>query len=137
VANHLYRIAQEAVTNAVKHGAAKAVRLQLSATRGKVRLVIADDGRGLPPTFGARDGQSGMGLRIMRYRARIARGEVRVERGERVGTRVVCECPLQTHAGSRAKSTRVRLHRAAAKQGATAVKRGAPLRRSKAKSTGV
>ena len=138
VANHLYRIAQEAVTNAVKHGQAKAVRLQLSAVRGKVRLVVADDGCGLPPNFGTLEGkQTGMGLRIMRYRARIARGEVRLERGERVGTRVVCECPLQTRTVSRATSTRVRLHRAAAKQGAAAVKRGAPLRKSKAKSTGV
>jgi len=95
VANHLYRIAQEAVTNAVKHGHAKTVRLHLSAVYGKVRLVIADDGRGLPATVGT---TTGLGLRIMRYRARIVRGEVRIERGEPNGMRVICECPIDAGA---------------------------------------
>jgi signal transduction histidine kinase len=103
VSNHLYRIAQEAITNAVKHGQAKTVRLHLSAIHGKVRLVIADDGQGLPADVGA---APGLGLRIMRYRARIAHGDVRIERGEPSGTRVLCECPidasaLQKHSDSR------------------------------------
>jgi PAS domain S-box-containing protein len=95
VSNHLYRIAQEAITNAVKHGQAKSVRLHLSAVHGKVRLVVADDGQGLPADVSA---APGLGLRIMRYRARIAHGDVRIERGEPSGTRVLCECPIDERA---------------------------------------
>jgi PAS domain S-box-containing protein len=103
VANHMYRIAQEAITNAVKHGHAKTVRLHLSAVHGKVRLVIADDGCGMPADVSA---APGLGLRIMRYRARIAHGDVRIERAEPCGTRVLCECAigaraLQNHAALR------------------------------------
>ncbi|HYM35581.1 MAG TPA: PAS domain S-box protein [Steroidobacteraceae bacterium] len=98
VANHLYRIAQEAVTNAVKHGRATAVRLHLGAAHGKVRLTIADDGCGMTATQAERRStdhvKGGMGLRIMRYRARIARGDVRIECGQPSGTRVICECPI-------------------------------------------
>lgn len=92
VANHLYRIAQEAVRNAVRHGEARSIRLHLSSVRAKVRLSITDDGIGLPP--GAIDA-SGMGLKIMRYRARILGGDVRFETAEPKGTRVVCECPME------------------------------------------
>lgn len=95
--NHLYRIAQEAVTNAVKHGKANSVRLHLSVTQGKLRLAIVDDGCGLPDDVAA---ATGMGLRIMRYRARIARGDVRIERVEPRGTRVVCDCAFETRAAS-------------------------------------
>jgi PAS domain S-box-containing protein len=100
VANHLYRIAQEAVTNAVKHGRAHSVRIHLTQAHGKLRLTIADDGCGMAATHAdKRSNQSagGMGLRIMRYRARIARGDVRFERGQPSGTRVICECPMDTH----------------------------------------
>ncbi len=92
LANHLYRIAQEAIRNAVRHGGARIIRLHLSITRGKVRLVIADDGSGLPAQALE---APGMGLKIMRYRARMAGGEVRFEAAEPHGTRVVCECPLE------------------------------------------
>jgi PAS domain S-box-containing protein len=93
LANHLYRIAQEAVTNAVKHGRAKAVRIQLSSARRSVRLVIADDGAGMPPEAPSVTNTSGLGTRIMRYRARMAHGDLRFEHGQ-PGTRVVCECPI-------------------------------------------
>lgn len=92
LANHLYRIAQEAVRNAVRHGGARMIRLHLSIARGKVRLVITDDGSGLPPHALE---APGMGLKIMRYRARILGGEVRFEAAEPQGTRVICECPLE------------------------------------------
>lgn len=92
LANHLYRIAQEAVRNAVRHGHARSIRLHLSAARAKVRLAITDDGVGMPP--GAMDA-TGMGLKIMCYRARILGGEVSFEPAEPTGTRVVCECPVQ------------------------------------------
>ena len=96
LANHLYRIAQEAVRNAVRHGKARSIRLHLSSVRAKVRLAITDDGIGLPSE--AMDA-TGMGLKIMRYRARMLGGEVHFERGESGGTRVVCECPIEAVEG--------------------------------------
>jgi signal transduction histidine kinase len=92
LANHLYRIAQEAVRNAVRHGRARTIRLHLHGARAKVRLTVTDDGTGMPPD--AVDA-AGMGLKIMQYRARILGGEVRFERVEPQGTRIVCECPLE------------------------------------------
>jgi PAS domain S-box-containing protein len=143
-ANHLYRIAQEAMTNAVKHGRASVVRLQLSVSHRKLRLLIADDGCGFGPEA---ERSIGMGLRIMRYRARIAHGEVRIERGEPTGTRVICECrlpnehvsDLKSHAALHAATTAVshaaprsRPRRAAAKHGAPSTGRVAVKRASKA-----
>ncbi len=72
VANHLYRIAQEAVRNAVRHGHARSIRLHLHGARAKVRLTITDDGVGLP---GDAMDAAGMGLKIMSYRARMLGGE--------------------------------------------------------------
>ncbi|HTJ20292.1 MAG TPA: PAS domain S-box protein [Steroidobacteraceae bacterium] len=92
LANHLYRIAQEAVRNAVRHGRARTIRLHLHGARAKVRLTVTDDGTGMP--VDAVDA-AGMGLKIMQYRARILGGEVRFERAEPQGTRIVCECPLE------------------------------------------
>ena len=89
VANHLYRIAQEAVSNAVRHGKARSIRLHLGIVRAKVRLTITDDGIGMPDA--ALDA-AGMGLKTMRYRARMMGGEVQFERAEPTGTRIVCEC---------------------------------------------
>jgi signal transduction histidine kinase len=138
-ANHLYRIAQEAITNAVKHGHAKTVRLHLGAVHGKVRLSVADDGQGLSANASS---ASGMGLRIMRYRARIARGEVRIERGEPSGTRVICECPidaraLQEHRLSRQSRNQATQRVAAKRVSTAAVKRGsAPLTKSRRRAHG-
>jgi signal transduction histidine kinase len=102
LANHLYRIAQEAVRNAVRHGQARTIRLHLTVTRAKVSLAITDDGIGLPEQ--AMDA-TGMGLKIMRYRARMLGGEVHFERVEPTGTRVLCECPIEREAhGARPKS---------------------------------
>jgi PAS domain S-box-containing protein len=97
LANHLYRIAQEAVRNAVRHGNARSIRLHLSSARAKVKLAIVDDGVGMPA--GSIDA-TGMGLKIMRYRARILGGTVSFELAEPTGTRVVCECPLDMPGGS-------------------------------------
>lgn len=93
LANSLYRIAQEAVRNAVKHGEARTIRLHLTTARAKVKLAITDDGIGLPEA--AMDA-TGMGLRIMRYRARMLGGEVHFERVEPRGTRILCECPIES-----------------------------------------
>ena len=96
LANHLYRIAQEAVHNAVRHGNARSIRLHLHCARANVRLTITDDGVGLPAD--AVDAP-GMGLKIMRYRARILGGEVSFEAAQPQGTRVTCECPIEAPGG--------------------------------------
>jgi signal transduction histidine kinase len=89
--NHFYRIAQEAVTNAVRHGQAGEINIALSTVRGKVRMSITDDGCGIP--LDAVD-KPGMGLKIMQHRAQITGGTVRFENQSR-GTRVVCESPIE------------------------------------------
>ncbi len=66
VATHLYRIAQEAITNAVRHGKARHITVRLDSTANEIVLTIIDDGIGLPEN--ARNGD-GLGLRTMAYRA--------------------------------------------------------------------
>jgi PAS domain S-box-containing protein len=67
-ASHLYRIAQEALTNAVRHGSATAVSMSLSVTPSRFQLRVADNGVGLGEELKA---PAGMGLKIMKYRASI------------------------------------------------------------------
>ena len=66
---HLYRIAQEALTNAIKHSAASAITIALAREHDIVNLTITDDGVGLRTS--APGSEAGMGLRIMRYRAKL------------------------------------------------------------------
>jgi two-component system, LuxR family, sensor kinase FixL len=88
--DHLYRIAQEALANALKHAHAQSINVTLDVEREHVRLEIRDDGQGL--TDAGRDAR-GLGLRTMQYRASMmgARFEI-VPLGPR-GTRVICDCP--------------------------------------------
>jgi signal transduction histidine kinase len=88
ISTHLYRIAQEAVSNAVKHGAAKKVRIQLT----RAALTITDDGSGLREPLPS----EGMGMRIMRYRAEMAGGTLSVRNG-RKGVIVTCQFHPTTH----------------------------------------
>ena len=90
-AMHLYRIAQESIHNAVKHGKAKNVMMRAAITGGRMVLVIKDDGSGLPEASGD---VSGMGLRNMRYRAQIIGAALDIERDPRGGTIVMCTLPL-------------------------------------------
>lgn len=91
VAAQLYRIAQEAVRNAVEHGAAREVLIQLTFGHQGILLTVHDDGEG----FDAKTNGHGMGLRIMRYRAQCIRGSCEVHTGARKGTTVYCRVPLQ------------------------------------------
>lgn len=88
----LYRIAQEAVNNAVKHGRAAVVNMRLQVSGGTVTLTVKDDGVGLParPKRGA-----GRGLHTMGYRARTMGGLLKVANDEMGGAIVICTCPLQ------------------------------------------
>jgi signal transduction histidine kinase len=90
VATHLYRIAQEAVSNALKHGKATELRLELVHVANGIRLSVSDNGSGLPARPA---GGSGMGLRIMQYRAGMIGGTLSVQNHSGRGTRVICAVP--------------------------------------------
>ena len=89
-ATHLYRIAQEAIHNATKHGKAHKIDIRLSANASATSLSIADDGIGFPANGNA---INGVGISIMRYRANIMDGEFAIEAGARGGTIVSCTVP--------------------------------------------
>lgn len=91
VAQHLYRIAQEAVGNAVKHGRARNIEIRLDSHKGGKRLSIVDDGVGRPPFP---PDTKGMGLRIMSYRADRIGAVFRIRRRDPNGTIVTCVLPL-------------------------------------------
>jgi signal transduction histidine kinase len=86
VALHLYRIAQEAINNAIRHGKARNIVVSLGATGQLMTLCVSDDGAGISQSVSA----NGMGLAIMRYRARLTNGELSVERRKGGGTMVSC-----------------------------------------------
>jgi signal transduction histidine kinase len=85
---HLYRIAQEAISNAVTHGKSKNIVLKLSSRGGKTSLSIEDDGIGFPDNL---EPGVGMGLRIMKSRADMIGAILDVRRKDPKGTIVTCE----------------------------------------------
>jgi signal transduction histidine kinase len=88
---HLYRIAQEAVNNAIRHGEAKNIVISLSSRKGYGTLRIENDGsRLLEDSMN----QSGMGMQIMNYRARMIGGSLTVQPGGTFGVTITCEFPL-------------------------------------------
>jgi len=89
-ATHLYRIAQEAITNALKHGRAGGITLRLTGEPGVVRLTVSDDGVGIRPPA---ERGAGMGLRIMAHRAAVMGGTFEVWGGAHGGTTVECRMP--------------------------------------------
>ena len=84
---HLFRIAQEALNNAIKHGHPKVVVVALEASNGALSLRVSDDGVGFDPAGSER---KGMGLNIMRYRARMLAGTLEIQSNSPVGTMVTC-----------------------------------------------
>lgn len=88
-ATHLFRIAQEAVTNAVKHGKAKGIQINLEAQLEKIVLTVKDNGSGFSQPNGT---TKGMGLRIMQYRAGMIGATLLFQKQGR-GTAVVCFLP--------------------------------------------
>jgi signal transduction histidine kinase len=87
VAAHLYYIAQEAVLNAVKHGKAGHVEISLAHVDGHFALSIQDDGIGFQSANGS---STGMGVRIMQYRARTIGATLDLKSAAGNGTRVTC-----------------------------------------------
>ncbi len=90
---HLYRIAQEAVSNAVAHGRGKRIDISLRIRNGQGSLRIRDNGVGIPQSAGAVEG---VGLHGMDYRARMISASLRVQRVAPHGTMVACEFPLSS-----------------------------------------
>jgi signal transduction histidine kinase len=93
-ATHLYRIAQEALTNAMRHGGATRVKILLVSAGSELQLKVCDNGRGFPGA--ARDDSAGLGLRIMRRRAQMCGGSLSFDGGASGGTVVRCSCPLES-----------------------------------------
>ena len=85
-AGHLYRIVQEAIANAARHGRAKTVTVSLTGDADGATLAVDDDGRGIPND--ALDASRGLGLRTMRYRADRVGGALEVRARQGGGTRV-------------------------------------------------
>jgi PAS domain S-box-containing protein len=87
VATHLYRIAQEAMGNAIKHAQAKSIVVSLKQSDSELTLTIKDNGRGFSRASMAMEG---MGLRIMEYRADMIGAMLRVDSTIGKGTTVAC-----------------------------------------------
>jgi signal transduction histidine kinase len=87
---HLFRIAQEALSNAIRHGEATGITISLTSTHHRLTLAIIDDGVGLSVTP---EESTGMGLHIMNYRARMIGATLQAERHAARGTIVRCILP--------------------------------------------
>jgi signal transduction histidine kinase len=90
VSMHLFRLAQEAINNAVKHGKAKSVSITFRPQADKLILRVEDDGFGFPTE---RAENPGLGLRIMSYRAQKIGGALEINPGQNGGTTVTCTFP--------------------------------------------
>jgi PAS domain S-box-containing protein len=88
--DNLYRISQEAVANARRHGRAQSIQVTLNIQPTTVRLDVLDDGIGFGPTTAT---SIGMGLKIMQVRAATIGARLSIGPGDHGGTRVTCECP--------------------------------------------
>jgi signal transduction histidine kinase len=91
VALHLYRIAQEAMNNAIRHGHASNIDLALRNTAAGGALTIRDNGVGIK--VGSRNGDGGIGIQVMNYRARMIGAALQVVPNDEGGTMVSCTWP--------------------------------------------
>ena len=89
VAVQLYRIAQEAVRNAIEHGHADKVEIYLVSHQEHIVLTVSDNGRGFDPSVA----QQGLGFRTMGSRAHSVGGSCEVESHTR-GTTLICRVPI-------------------------------------------
>jgi signal transduction histidine kinase len=90
---HLYRIAQEAVTNAIRHGEPHHIQIELSAPAPYARLTITSDGRRFEEWPAD---HKGIGLRMMHHRAEMIDGTLEVQPGPGGGTKVTCAFDMQS-----------------------------------------
>jgi PAS domain S-box-containing protein len=92
LADHLYRVAQESISNAIRHSRCTVVKVALRVAAGWLTLEVRDDGIGFDSAPASR---RGLGLRMMEYRARVAGGTLRLERPIDGGTSVVITVPCR------------------------------------------
>ena len=97
MATHLYRIAQEAVTNALKHGRAQRIKIGLFSTPERVILEVDDDGIGLRSERHSK----GLGLRIMNHRAGMIGGHFVVQKKSDGGSVAICTVQIQNGQASK------------------------------------
>lgn len=88
----LYRVAQEGISNALRHGQARALQLALRASGAALRLTLRDDGRGLAPGWSMRTGHHG--LRWLTERVEAIGGELRIDGAEPHGVQLEARLPL-------------------------------------------
>lgn len=95
---HLFRVAQEAVNNALRHGSPSQILISLKKKDGVCELRVEDDGKGLKKTRKGRAGGGGIGLRVMEYRANLIGGRLKIENKPGRGVAVTCsfECRVKT-----------------------------------------
>ncbi|WP_028109776.1 PAS domain-containing sensor histidine kinase [Ferrimonas futtsuensis] len=91
IASNLYLIAHEAIHNALKHSGCAVIEVTLTASKGDLRLEVADDGLGLRSEW---EGADGMGLKIMKHRASVLGASLQIHSGDN-GVTVCCELPRQ------------------------------------------
>ncbi len=91
ISTNIFRIIQEALNNAVKHGNAKKAVIDIRKENSLMVLRITDLGKGFPPNPNKR----GMGLKIMEYRASQIGGDFRINKNREIGTEVICEFPYK------------------------------------------
>ena len=90
---HLYRIAQEAVANAVRHGKCTSIMIKIELSGDDLTLIVEDNGRGMRKTQNTQN--DGMGLRTMRYRAQAIGANLVIEPRIGGGTRVRCQLKVE------------------------------------------
>jgi signal transduction histidine kinase len=97
VATQLYRIAQEAATNAAKHAAAENIDIRVTLNGSELALAITDDGVGIPAELPE---SKGLGLRLMRHGAALIGATLRVQRNGGSGTVAICKLRIPNHSES-------------------------------------
>ena len=90
-ATHLYRIAQEATTNSIKHGGATKIKISLAQKKNVVSLQVKDNGKGFKKAE-----NTGMGLRVMQHRARMIGANIEINSSPGKGTTVTCSIEKRT-----------------------------------------
>ena len=93
VEKELFRIAQEALNNAIKHSQAGRIEIELTLREGRLKLVVSDDGVGFDPSDQQIRSRR-LGITVMEERAEQIGGELRIESAAGRGTRVVLEAPV-------------------------------------------
>ena len=107
IASHLYRLAQEAVNNAIKHSGTSRIDVCLKNRAGQIELVVRDYGKGLD-----RDEESGdgLGLQTMGYRAQMLGAQFTLENSPEGGTLVRCVAPHYPRTSSNTGELKIRPH---------------------------